>query len=88
MGSGFLYRDQALFLQILGIDPGSVRTGYAVVERSGSSLRALDYGTISLGSGRMENRLKCLFEELNRITDQHEPSQAVIGGDAGAIGDQ
>ena len=31
---------------ILGIDPGTSTTGYAVVETTGSSIRLIDYGTI------------------------------------------
>ena len=32
---------------ILGIDPGLANTGWGVVERSGSRLRALAYGCVS-----------------------------------------
>src|SRR5207302_299589 len=31
--------------RVLGIDPGSRRTGFGVVERSGNAFRALDHGT-------------------------------------------
>jgi crossover junction endodeoxyribonuclease RuvC len=37
-------------VRALGIDPGSRRTGWGVVERSGPSLRALGCGTIELGA--------------------------------------
>ena len=31
---------------VLGIDPGTALTGYGVVERTGSRIRAIDYGCI------------------------------------------
>jgi len=31
---------------ILGIDPGTAMLGYGVVERTGTRLRAIDYGVI------------------------------------------
>jgi crossover junction endodeoxyribonuclease RuvC len=37
-------------VRALGIDPGSRVTGWGVVERAGSSLRALDCGTVALGA--------------------------------------
>jgi crossover junction endodeoxyribonuclease RuvC len=37
-------------VRALGIDPGSRRTGWGVVERSRSTLRALGCGTVVLGS--------------------------------------
>jgi crossover junction endodeoxyribonuclease RuvC len=39
-------------VRALGIDPGSRFTGWGVVERSGSSLRALGCGTVVLGATR------------------------------------
>ncbi|MDQ3937666.1 MAG: crossover junction endodeoxyribonuclease RuvC [Chloroflexota bacterium] len=35
---------------VLGIDPGTAATGYGLVERSGSRLRALDYGCVETAS--------------------------------------
>ena len=32
-------------MRVLGLDPGSRRTGFGVVERNGNRLRCLDHGT-------------------------------------------
>jgi crossover junction endodeoxyribonuclease RuvC len=58
----------------LGIDPGTVATGWGVVEMSGGSLRHLDHGTIAsssaLGQG---NRLKRIYCGLKEIIERYGP---------------
>lgn len=67
-------------MKILGIDPGSRRTGYAVIERSGSNLVSHVYGTFVLGGGPFAERLLCLFNDLNRIIEEHQPSHFAVEG--------
>ena len=43
---------------VLGIDPGTARLGYGVVERQGSALTMLDYGCLETINDRpLEQRL-------------------------------
>jgi crossover junction endodeoxyribonuclease RuvC len=35
---------------VLGIDPGTAMLGYGIVERTGTRLRAIDYGVIKTPS--------------------------------------
>jgi len=59
-------------MTILGIDPGSRKTGYAVLDCDRSVLSLLDYGTISLTDlktmpeklVRIFNRVQALFEKF------------------------
>lgn len=67
-------------MRVLGIDPGSRRTGYAVVERRGSRLRPIAWGTIQLGRGDMPGRLVRLYESLIELVDQHAPTTTAIEG--------
>ena len=47
-----------LALIVLGIDPGTAATGYGIVERTGSKLRALDYGCLeTLSTQALPQRL-------------------------------
>ena len=46
---------------ILGIDPGSRKTGYGVIKTQGSALVYLGSGCINAGSGALYKRLVRLF---------------------------
>lgn len=67
-------------MRVLGIDPGSRRTGYAIVDRQGSRLTAVAFGTIKLGGGDMGPRLRLLFEELSAVVSHHEPTEVAVEG--------
>jgi crossover junction endodeoxyribonuclease RuvC len=62
-------------MKILGIDPGLIVTGYAVLEQAGSSIRPLEAGTIDSGTSRdaLQVRLRRLHEELASLIIDHRP---------------
>jgi crossover junction endodeoxyribonuclease RuvC len=62
-------------MKILGIDPGLIVTGYAVLEQRNGSIRPLEAGTIDSGSSRdaLPIRLRRLHEELNALISDHAP---------------
>ncbi|MYK98482.1 MAG: crossover junction endodeoxyribonuclease RuvC, partial [Gemmatimonadetes bacterium] len=48
---------------ILGIDPGSVITGYGVIEARGRQYRLLDQGVLRPGSRKpLADRLKVIYD--------------------------
>jgi crossover junction endodeoxyribonuclease RuvC len=64
---------------VLGIDPGTASTGYGVVERSGSRLRALGAGVIETRAGApLESRLAEIHAEVGHLLDAHEPAAIAI----------
>ena len=63
---------------ILGIDPGSRITGYGLVQALNGKVRCVDYGCIKLGTGRVEQRLATLFQELLDISAKYEPVEVAI----------
>jgi crossover junction endodeoxyribonuclease RuvC len=66
-------------MRILGIDPGSVVTGYGVVERAGDRLVHVAHGTIRPTKGApVHQRLGVVFREIARVIDEHQPDRAVI----------
>lgn len=65
--------------RILGIDPGSRFTGYALVERSGNRLRCLRAGRFSL-KGELPERLEQLFRGLDALIHDERPELAAIEG--------
>jgi crossover junction endodeoxyribonuclease RuvC len=60
--------------RILGIDPGTVATGWGVVEITGGALVHLDHGTIGSSSGLGQGlRLKRIYHGLQEIFARYEP---------------
>lgn len=65
--------------RILGIDPGTIRCGYGMIERAGSSLRGLDAGVIKMDEGMaLEGRLLVLYTGLVELIEKHAPTAAAV----------
>jgi len=66
-------------MRILGLDPGSIATGYGLVERRGASVAHVTHGTLRPARGSaLPARLAFLHREIARILDEHQPELAVI----------
>jgi crossover junction endodeoxyribonuclease RuvC len=59
----------------LGIDPGSVVTGWGIVEAAGSSLKHVAYGTIAGGSRAQGARLSRIFRGIQQIIVRYHPDR-------------
>ena len=60
--------------RILGIDPGTVATGWGVVEMAGSALIHIDHGTIASSPGSAQGmRLKRIHHGLQEVIARHGP---------------
>lgn len=68
----------AIAVRILGIDPGSVRTGYGVVDSDGRSSRHVAHGCIAVGGGTLPERLGTIYRQLAGIIAEHEPVEMGI----------
>jgi len=60
-------------LRVLGIDPGTVITGWGVVEVRRGSMRHLASGTIRAGRGEVASRLGFIYAELGAVLVEHVP---------------
>lgn len=59
---------------VLGIDPGSVNTGYAFIDVQGQNLRVLEYGALHAPENRpFEDRLLHIVSSLEKLIDQYKP---------------
>lgn len=66
-------------MRILGLDPGSRYTGYGVVDRQGSALRAVAQGRIALPPrDPLPQRLVFLCRELHGLVERFAPETAVL----------
>ena len=63
---------------ILGIDPGSVKTGYGFVNTVGKKLEYVDAGTIRTGGGPVPERLKVIHDSLTDLIQKFQPQVVSI----------
>lgn len=65
---------------ILGIDPGTVRMGYAVVEVNNfKPQKVLSIGYIDLSDvSEHPEKLKCIYDEVNFIIEKYRPNALAI----------
>lgn len=62
--------------RILGIDPGSVVTGWGIVEAAGSSLKHVACGTIASGGSYAQSaRLSRIFRGIQQIIVRYHPDR-------------
>ena len=65
-------------MRILGIDPGSIATGYGIVEFSGSRLRYVDCGVIRTRGEDVGLRLASIHSRLAEVVRTHRPDEAAL----------
>jgi|SRR5579871_97432 len=64
---------------ILGLDPGSLRTGFGVLKRMGTDIIHLDHGTIVLSGKKMiSDRLRELALDVSHLVATYKPHHAVV----------
>ena len=66
---------------VIGIDPGSVRTGWGVVRTCASGYELVDCGLIKTTSGQSQEfsrRLAHIYHELVAVLDRLRPQEAAI----------
>ncbi|MEW5912344.1 MAG: crossover junction endodeoxyribonuclease RuvC [Thermodesulfobacteriota bacterium] len=67
---------------VLGLDPGSQRTGYAVVAAAtGGKVRLIAAGALSAPAGRdLPARLAAIYDQLRQIIAEHAPAEMAVEG--------
>jgi crossover junction endodeoxyribonuclease RuvC len=66
-------------MRVLAIDPSLRGTGFAVVEKIGGKLRALDFGTIKNKSALLPSGcLVAIHERVSELVAQHQPECAAF----------
>jgi len=64
---------------ILGVDPGTLRTGCGVIHFQKSELRLLHFGVINLTKEHtLPDKLNMIYKELNRLIKNYEPTDFSI----------
>lgn len=64
---------------VLGIDPGTAALGYGIVERTGSRLRAVDYGClVTSPDTALPDRLQRIHALVTELIETHGPDVLAV----------
>ncbi|MGK2913644.1 MAG: crossover junction endodeoxyribonuclease RuvC [Porticoccaceae bacterium] len=63
---------------IIGIDPGSRRTGFGVVNARGNQITYVASGVIRLSAGELPDRLGVIFSNVSELIATHGPVQMAV----------
>jgi crossover junction endodeoxyribonuclease RuvC len=65
-------------VRILGLDPGSRRTGFGVIECRGADYTHVAHGCIAVAGLEMAPRLRLIFEGLQALITEHGPGEIAV----------
>jgi crossover junction endodeoxyribonuclease RuvC len=64
--------------RILGLDPGSLLTGYAVIESRAGEVSYVTSGTIRTQGESLTERLQEIFTGVDRLTGEYRPEEVAV----------
>ncbi len=68
----------AVSVRILGLDPGSRRTGFGVIECRGTELIAVAHGCLNVTAAAPTARLRMILEGLQELFSAHHPGEVAV----------
>lgn len=64
--------------RILGIDPGSISTGFGIIDSSGNHSQSVNHGIIQTKSPELPVKLHRIYSQLSDIIDHYQPDEVAI----------
>ena len=64
--------------RILGLDPGSLRTGYGVIDCAAGTLTIVAQGCISTSGGPLADRLRVIHARVTELIGLHRPQEVAV----------
>lgn len=65
-------------VRVLGVDPGSRRTGFGVIECRGADYVHVAHGCLNVGGVVMAERLRLIFDGLQALIEEHRPAEVAV----------
>jgi len=66
-------------MRIIGIDPGIARTGWGIIEKNNSNVKAVQFGCFQTqAKEQIPNRLKYIFSFLTQLIEEYRPDSLAI----------
>ena len=63
---------------ILGIDPGSRKTGFGIISHLGGRSEYVTSGVIRLPQGELPERLRVIYDSVSELVETHGPAELAI----------
>jgi len=64
---------------ILGIDPGTIKTGYGIIKYENDFLTSINFGTISIPSKKnIPQKLEIIYDNISALIKKYRPDQYAI----------
>lgn len=64
--------------RILGLDPGSLRTGFGVIDCAGGTLTIVAQGCIATSGGPLADRLRVIHTKVAELIQLHDPQEVAV----------
>jgi crossover junction endodeoxyribonuclease RuvC len=66
-------------MRVLGIDPGTVKMGFGIVEETTNQLKAVAYGVISVPArSLLEKKLLLIYRGLQEVIEKYHPEEVAL----------
>lgn len=65
-------------VRILGIDPGSIKTGFGIIHHHEGRSEYITSGVLRLPKADLPQRLKVIYDNLNELIEQYQPAELAI----------
>jgi len=65
-------------MRLLGVDPGSIKTGVGIIDVQGNHIRHVFHSVIRSGKGEFDERLHVLFAGLSDIIERYQPHDVAM----------
>ena len=77
-GDSRFTNDVSRTVRIIGIDPGSLKTGYGIIDMEGNRAIPVTYGIIQVKGATTGARLHTIYRDLAHIIRDYQPVEAAI----------
>ena len=65
-------------MRVIGIDPGTIVTGWGIITVDGSRLSYVASGVVKVGRGEVAGRLAEIYKRLGEIAETYEPEKCSL----------
>jgi crossover junction endodeoxyribonuclease RuvC len=71
-------RPQQAPCRVLGLDPGSLRTGFGIIDCTAQGECHVASGVIRTGGGQLAPRLAHIYREVSALVEQYRPDEVAV----------
>ncbi len=66
-------------MRVIGVDPGSIKSGYGIIDKQDTQLTVVEYGVIRTNAGTLlAQRLLQISTRLRELIEQYAPQELAI----------